>query len=553
MLRISAWPASSTASTARISPKFCGDKGCGEVRFIYRLAYAFKKKGKRLASRLPVDFNAVYSVAPDADGGCTGVAGRWQPQLDEAVDAGWLAGGPIDPSELSFKQLELNAQVVRFPSGQETEFGGQAAYLMRIFGIDGDTVTEKGLENTPDTARLAADAALKDRLADYVRANTAAIDVGVYEVPDEFLARKVISWSTFGSIRRANHPFTETLPPESFADLDFASLGLVKSPQALIERLDNGTCQGCHQAGSTAGFHFIGRDDKSTSPLNRIEVGVSPHFHAEQPRRAAWLMAMAEERVPAKFRPLSFAPPADWGAGQPQYQAAGVAMPCMTEDDAKGFAGGWSCGQGTVCTPIASATGTSMQLAQCLLPPKSEAMFSGHPCLTGAIATNQSQPFNDRMKITGQFAAFAPAYQPHRLQLPAAEDRRSGRARLPRLRRQGSQLRRLQAGQADAQRDLRTGRRQEVRHLRCHQQFRPVPRRRGQPRQPPGLLGRPFLPRGLYVPGAAARHARHRQGEGHRLLLADLLHLPDAHRQPHHAVGERADGDGGGGVWFGGG
>ena len=131
------------------------------MRFIYRLAYAFKKKGKLLASRLPVDFNAVYSVAPDADGGCTGVAGRWRPQLDEAVDAGWLAGGPIDPSELTFKQLELNAQVVRFPSGQETEFGGQAAYLMRIFGIDGDTVTEKGLENTPDTARLAADAALE--------------------------------------------------------------------------------------------------------------------------------------------------------------------------------------------------------------------------------------------------------------------------------------------------------------------------------------------------------------------------------------------------------
>ena len=179
--------------------------------------------------------------------------------------------------------------MVRFPSGQETEFGGQAAYLMRIFGIDGDTVTEKGLENTPDTKRLAADAALKERLADYVRANTAAIDVGVYEVPDEFLARKVISWSTFGSVRRANHPFTETLSPESFADLDFAPLRLVKSPQALIERLDNGTCQGCHQAGSTAGFHFIGRDDKSTSPLNRIEVGVSPHFHAEQPRRVAWL------------------------------------------------------------------------------------------------------------------------------------------------------------------------------------------------------------------------------------------------------------------------
>ena len=41
-----------------------GDSGCGEVRFIYRLAYAFKKKGKLLASRLPVNFNAVFSVGP---------------------------------------------------------------------------------------------------------------------------------------------------------------------------------------------------------------------------------------------------------------------------------------------------------------------------------------------------------------------------------------------------------------------------------------------------------------------------------------------------------
>ena len=105
---------------------------------------------------------------------------------------------------------------------------------------------------------------------------------------------------------------------------------LVKSPDALIERLDNGTCQGCHQAGSTAGFHFIGRDDKTTSPLNRIEVGVSPHFHAEQPRRAAYLAALVEDRAPQQFRPLSFAPPADWNAEAPQYEPAGAAMPCLT-------------------------------------------------------------------------------------------------------------------------------------------------------------------------------------------------------------------------------
>ncbi|RWK72305.1 MAG: hypothetical protein EOR50_29590, partial [Mesorhizobium sp.] len=127
-----------------------GDGGCGEVRFVYRLAYSFKKNGKLLASRLPFNFNAIYSAAPDADGGCVGVAGRWTPQIDETVDIGWLIGGPLEKAGLSFKQLELNAQMVRFPSGQETEFGGQAAYLMRIFGIDGETVSEKPLENTPD-------------------------------------------------------------------------------------------------------------------------------------------------------------------------------------------------------------------------------------------------------------------------------------------------------------------------------------------------------------------------------------------------------------------
>ncbi|WP_245467062.1 MULTISPECIES: hypothetical protein [unclassified Mesorhizobium] len=59
------------------------ETSCGEVRFIYRLAYSFKKNGKQLASRLPFNFSAIYRVAPDADGGCAGAAGRWTPQLDD--------------------------------------------------------------------------------------------------------------------------------------------------------------------------------------------------------------------------------------------------------------------------------------------------------------------------------------------------------------------------------------------------------------------------------------------------------------------------------------
>ncbi|RWC39650.1 hypothetical protein [Mesorhizobium sp.] len=385
-----------------------GDGSCGEVRFIYRLAYSFKKKGKLLASRLPFNFNAIYSAAPDADGGCVGVAGRWTPQLDETVDTGWLIGGPLEKAGLSFKQLELNAQVVRFPSGKETEFGGQAAYLMRIFGIDGAAVSERPLENTPDVALLLEDAALKAKLADYISANLAAVDLGVYQIPDEFLAKKVISWSTFGSARQANHPFTPLFQPADFSGLDYSALKLVRTPKALVERLDNGACQGCHQAGSTAGFHFIGLDDKTTSPLNRIEVGISPHLHAEMPRREAWLRATVEGKEPNRFRPLSFAPPAAWqDAGEVAYLPAEVAMPCLMPEDAKHFAAGWQCGGGTVCTVLATASGVRTKLAQCLLPKDSEKMFSGHPCLTGSITSNPGQPFNDRYSISGQFAAFA--------------------------------------------------------------------------------------------------------------------------------------------------
>ena len=35
------------------------EQSCGEVRFIYRLAYSFKKNGKQLASRLPFNLSAI--------------------------------------------------------------------------------------------------------------------------------------------------------------------------------------------------------------------------------------------------------------------------------------------------------------------------------------------------------------------------------------------------------------------------------------------------------------------------------------------------------------
>jgi hypothetical protein len=385
-----------------------GEAGCGEMRLIFRLAYSFRRdgKGKVLSSRMPFNFNAVYDMLPDPDGGCAASALRWQPDDGSKAGAVWLADGPLDRSHLRFRQLELNAQMVRFPSGQEPQFGGQAVYLMRIFGIDGDRVAELPLENTPDVDRVAADARLRAELTAYVRDNMSAIDQGVYMLPETLLARKVISYSTFGGARQVNHPFASLLSAQDLADLDFSRGSLVRSPEALLTRLDNGTCQGCHQSGATAGFNFIGLDDSFTSPLNRIEVGISPHLHAERPRRQAYAEAVAAGREPNRFRPLSFAPPADWAPDQAAYADADLAMPCLMPEDAANFGGNWQCGGGTVCTPLAAGDHAPVALAQCLPPPDATGL-SGLPCLQGEVTSASTQPFLDKYPLK-QFAAFAP-------------------------------------------------------------------------------------------------------------------------------------------------
>ncbi len=386
-----------------------GEDDCGEVRLLYRLAYDFRAKGKRYASRMPFSVNVVYTVPSDPGGGCEAAALLWKPGVDSVADAGWLTGGPLAKDRLKLRQIELNAQIVRLPAGLEATFGGQAAYLLRVFTFDNGTLTPKPLENTPDAARIAGDPQLKQALIAYVGQNARAIDEGVFELPTALLAEKAISWSTFGSIRRGNRPYADALAPADLAGVDFSELPYFKDPAALIRRLDNSTCQGCHQSGATAGFHFIGRDDASASPLNRIAVGFSPHFAADLPRRQDWLEATSRGYAPNAFRPLSSAPPADWSSGDPDYLPAGPGQPCVPKAGEADWAENWSCAAGLECRTIATATDGGGPMGQCLLPDKSTAMYSGQACLTGSITTNPARPFNDRYAVTGQFAGFAPA------------------------------------------------------------------------------------------------------------------------------------------------
>jgi hypothetical protein len=387
-------------------PDSVGEVSCGEVRFIYRLAYRFKRGAVTYASRMPFNLNVVFRVERGGDATCGDAARAWIPAADLTVpdkQAEWLLAGPLARKRLTVLQIEINAQVVRFPSGMETEFGGQAIYLLRIFAAEpaetGLRLREKPLENTPDVARLKQDDDLRTKLLAYIADNLAAIDQGAFQLPDEFLATRALSFSTYGSARLANHPFTEILGEQDLAGLRFAGLKLLRSPKALIERLDTSTCMGCHQANATAGFHVIGYDQPDASSFNRVKVAVSPHFYAEGFRRKAYLEAVAAGSQPTRFRPLPAAPPASWSGAMPVHQGAGVGMPCVPDAAKANFAANWSCGAAT-CQVIATNNRLGIEMGQCL-PREESQLFSGLPCLAGEIRT-AAAPYRDTFLIKTQ-------------------------------------------------------------------------------------------------------------------------------------------------------
>jgi len=76
--------------------------------------------GKTYASRMPFTVNMVFSYGDDGKN-CRDVASRWRIDgLDKdepPVAARRLLQGPLDFSKLTFKQMEINAQVVALSIG----------------------------------------------------------------------------------------------------------------------------------------------------------------------------------------------------------------------------------------------------------------------------------------------------------------------------------------------------------------------------------------------------------------------------------------------------
>ncbi len=355
---------------------------CGEVRLVYRLAYAQQRDGAPVGSRLPLTLNVVFLPASTD---CAAVARQWA-GLDD--DAAALVAGPL--AGLRLDRFEVNAQVVRFPSGLETEFAGQAIYLQRVYRLDeaegGLTVVDVPLENTPDVARLRADDALRAELTAWLGANLADVDRGTYRVPERFLAKTALSWSTLGVNRLANRPFSaiyadrlDELPdPAGLAGARF-----IGSRRGLIERLDNGSCAGCHQAGSTAGFHLLGPDGASAGITNRLASPVSPHLAEERLRRKQYVSAVASGQEPDRLRAHSLAP----NFGMKGYVDVGANQACLPEAHTSDVApeSRWRCAAGR-CRVVAADPKAALNWGQCV-PDDVADVTAGQTCRAGTITS----------------------------------------------------------------------------------------------------------------------------------------------------------------------
>jgi hypothetical protein len=312
----------------RVDRKVFHPGTCGEVRFIYRLAYTTKtKSGELFSSRLPATMNVVRFI--DDDGAqCARASSR-------SLEAGALAG--TKP-----KAVEVNLQTVRWPSTVRPDMGGHAEYVLRVFQRsltkDGERLVPGVLENTPDAARVARDPALKRELTQWVRDNLARIDQGTAIVPDKFLAKRAVSVTPHGMARPQNRPWLTSIDVDAIDAATLASTSHVRTKAELARRLDGLTCMGCHQARSLAGFHALGMERDATRLVDALGAGMSAHFHEDMPRREQYVRDLVAGRVPGEVR----RPP------ERQTDRGGFGDACGLGESFRA----WTCGAGFVCTKV---------------------------------------------------------------------------------------------------------------------------------------------------------------------------------------------------------
>ena len=289
---------------------------CGETRLVYRLAY----RTAAMQSRLPMTVNVeLRGDAPDADGSCASTARHWQPPQasmpDEALGR-WLvsADGPLSTQRLvpaRIAQITTNLQSMRWPSAVRPDFGGHAEYMLRAFrwNAGAKRFDVALLENTPDVARLKANAPLQKELQQWLQqpANLRALDEATLQIPEKFLATEATSVAPRGLARLGNRPFAQVFSPAEWQAVPGSRT--LQSPQAVLRRLDDLSCAGCHQSRAVAGFHLLGIDRRGASRTfttgNALALPHSPHLQDELARRGSYVNAALTTPRPDAFRPLA--------------------------------------------------------------------------------------------------------------------------------------------------------------------------------------------------------------------------------------------------------
>ena len=376
------------AITNRIDRRALDPHACGEMRFVYRLAYERSEGQVRLASRLPMTFALELRVDDVAGDQCRSVARRWlQPDaLHGAALGQWLASaqGPLARELLAADrrlQLAVNLQSVRWPSAVRPDLGGHAEYVLRAFAWDGaaQRYRPRKLENTPDVPRLLRDGKLRAALRDWIATpeNLRGLDAASALVPEPFLAESIVSVTPRGLARRHNRAYRRLFAPSELADLSLAQLRFARSPEALLRRLDDLTCNGCHQSRSIAGFHLVGEDVNPVAG-NALAAALSPHALGDLPRRKAYLLALASGGSVDEARPFAERALDDPG---------GYGAHCGLGDP--GFAG-WTCAPGLRCDPYEAAAGE--QTVGVCLP---ERLRVGDPCERSRVQVHDD-PRRDR-------------------------------------------------------------------------------------------------------------------------------------------------------------
>lgn len=343
----------------------------GETRLIYRLAYSRKQQGMTVDSRLPMTINVVYWQRGAEDR--RAMQARWQadPQLSGAELAAWLRadGHALAPAQLDqalLKSVEIDVQTERWPSTIRPDMAGHAEYLLQVFRREGDQWKLTPLENTPNVALLERDEQARVALLEWLRApeQRQGLDQGTLVVPDQWLATSAISVTPRGFARLANRPWSQLFSAADFADYDYQGLTTVRSPAALLRRLDGLSCQGCHESRSIAGFHLLGAERDPDKHVDALAVFSSPHLEGELERRRAWHEAIQRGQAASEARPQS------------EYERNRGAWGTHCGLGDPGFAD-WTCDDGLVCTKLSDP-----ELGTCLEPGPG---LAGSACELGEV------------------------------------------------------------------------------------------------------------------------------------------------------------------------